>query len=84
LCTHDGPNEMLSQLKLEFVDASTPVTATLNFDGSGRNRNPFPSANRAELEVEWNNHLGSSSDRAGELLAWNDQVTLDPVERIVL
>jgi len=33
LCTHDGPTEMLSQLKLEFVDASAPVTATLNFDG---------------------------------------------------
>jgi hypothetical protein len=33
LCTHDGPNEMLSYLKLEFVNASAPVTATLNFDG---------------------------------------------------
>ena len=33
LCTHDGPTEILSQLKLEFVDASAPVTATLNFDG---------------------------------------------------
>ena len=33
LCTHDGPTEMLSQLKLEFVDASAPVTATFNFDG---------------------------------------------------
>ena len=33
LCTHDGPNEMLSQLNLEFVDASAPVTATFNFDG---------------------------------------------------
>jgi hypothetical protein len=33
LCTHDGPDEMLSYLKLEFVNASAPVTATLNFDG---------------------------------------------------
>ena|SRR5208283_1219517 len=33
LCTHDGPNEMLGYLKLEFVSASAPVTATLNFDG---------------------------------------------------
>jgi hypothetical protein len=33
LCTHDGPNEMLSYLKLEFVNASVPVTATLSFDG---------------------------------------------------
>jgi hypothetical protein len=33
LCTHDGPTEILSQLKLEFVDASAPVTATFNFDG---------------------------------------------------
>ena len=33
LCTHDGPNEMLSYLKLEFFNASAPVTATLNFDG---------------------------------------------------
>ena len=33
LCTHDGPNETLSYLKLEFVNASGPVTATLNFDG---------------------------------------------------
>ena len=33
LCTHDGPNEMLSELNLEFVDASAPVTATFNFDG---------------------------------------------------
>jgi hypothetical protein len=33
LCTHDGPSETLSTLKLEFVSASAPVTATLNFDG---------------------------------------------------
>ena len=33
LCTHDGPNEMLGYLKLEFVNASAPVIATLNFDG---------------------------------------------------
>ncbi len=33
LCTHDGPNEMLSYLKLEFAGALAPVTATLNFDG---------------------------------------------------
>jgi hypothetical protein len=33
LCTHDGPTEILSQLKLVFVDPSAPVTATLNFDG---------------------------------------------------
>ena len=33
LCSHDGPNETLSYLKLEFVNASAPVTATLNFDG---------------------------------------------------
>ena len=33
LCTHDGPTEILSQLKLEFADASAPVTATMSFDG---------------------------------------------------
>ncbi len=33
LCTHDGPNETLSYLKLEFVSLSSPVTATLNLDG---------------------------------------------------
>lgn len=33
LCTHDGPNEMLSHLKLEFVDMSSAITATLDFDG---------------------------------------------------
>ncbi len=33
LCTHNGPDEMLSYLKLEFVNASAPVTATLKFDG---------------------------------------------------
>jgi len=33
LCTHDGPDETLSYLKLEFVGASAPVTATLIFDG---------------------------------------------------
>ena len=33
LCTHAGPNEMMSHLKLEFVRASAPVTATLNLDG---------------------------------------------------
>ena len=33
LCTHVGPNEMLSQLNLEFIDASAPVTSTFNFDG---------------------------------------------------
>jgi hypothetical protein len=32
LCTHDGPNETVSHLKLKFVNASAPVTATLNFD----------------------------------------------------
>ena len=33
LCTHDGPDETLSFLKVEFAGASAPVTATLNFDG---------------------------------------------------
>ncbi len=33
LCTHDGPDKTTSYLKLEFVDLSSPVTATLNFDG---------------------------------------------------
>ena len=33
LCSHDGPNETLSYIKLEFANASAPVTATLNFDG---------------------------------------------------
>ncbi len=33
LCSHDGPNETLSYLKLEFVNASGPVVATLDFDG---------------------------------------------------
>jgi hypothetical protein len=33
LCTHDGPNEILSYLKLEFVNSPALVTATLNFDG---------------------------------------------------
>ena len=33
LCTHDGPNETLSYLKLDFVNMSSPVTATLNLDG---------------------------------------------------
>ncbi|MGP0092795.1 MAG: hypothetical protein ACLPKB_23070 [Xanthobacteraceae bacterium] len=33
LCTHDGPNEMLTHLELEFTNASAPITATLNFDG---------------------------------------------------
>ena len=33
LCTHDGPNEILGYLMLKFVNASAPVTATLNFDG---------------------------------------------------
>ncbi len=33
VCTHDGPVETVSDLKLEFVDMASPVTATLNFDG---------------------------------------------------
>jgi hypothetical protein len=33
LCTHDGPNEMQTHLKLEFINAKAPVAATLNFDG---------------------------------------------------
>src|SRR5260370_16029942 len=33
LCTHNGPNEMLSYLKLQFVNASAPIIATLNFEG---------------------------------------------------
>jgi hypothetical protein len=33
LCTHDGPNETLSHLEVEFVSASAPITARLNFDG---------------------------------------------------
>ena len=31
LCTHDGPNEMLSYLKLEFVNASAPVHCDVEF-----------------------------------------------------
>ena len=33
LCTHAGPNEMLGQLKLRFVDASQKVEARLSYDG---------------------------------------------------
>ena len=33
LCTHDGPNEMLGQLKIQFAGLSHRITATLSFDG---------------------------------------------------
>lgn len=33
LCTHAGPNEMLGQLKIRFVDASQKVEARLSYDG---------------------------------------------------
>jgi hypothetical protein len=33
LCTHDGPNEMLGQLKIQFAGLSHRMTATLSFDG---------------------------------------------------
>jgi hypothetical protein len=33
LCTHDGPNEMLGQLTIQFAGLSHRTTATLSFDG---------------------------------------------------
>jgi hypothetical protein len=33
LCTHNGPDETLGYIKLEFVSTSAPIIATLNFNG---------------------------------------------------
>ena len=33
LCTHEGPNEMLGQLKIQFTRKSAAVAATLSSDG---------------------------------------------------
>jgi hypothetical protein len=33
LCTHDGPNEILGQLTIQFAGRSHRITATLSFDG---------------------------------------------------
>jgi hypothetical protein len=33
LCTHDGPNQMDGQIRLQIAAASARVTATLLFDG---------------------------------------------------
>jgi hypothetical protein len=33
LCTHEGPNETVSQIRIEFVNEAAPVIATLQFDG---------------------------------------------------
>jgi hypothetical protein len=33
LCTHDGPNEMYGQLKIQFVDVSQKVEAILSYEG---------------------------------------------------
>ena len=33
LCTHNGPNESRGEITLQFIDATSPVQATLAFDG---------------------------------------------------
>jgi hypothetical protein len=33
LCTHDGPNEMLGQLKIRFKDLSHKIEASLSYEG---------------------------------------------------
>jgi hypothetical protein len=33
LCTHDGPNEVQGQLKIQFVDLSQVIEATFKYDG---------------------------------------------------
>jgi hypothetical protein len=32
LCTHAGPNEMLGQIKIQFVDLSHEIAATLSYE----------------------------------------------------
>ena len=34
LCTHDGPQESVGEIRLELAEAPSQVTATLDFDGS--------------------------------------------------
>jgi hypothetical protein len=34
LCTHDGPNETVSQIRLRIVNAPSGIAATLVFEGS--------------------------------------------------
>lgn len=33
LCTHDGPDQKDGQIRLQFTDATSRITATLLFDG---------------------------------------------------
>jgi hypothetical protein len=33
LCTHTGPDEMLGRLKIQFVDSSDKIKASLSYDG---------------------------------------------------
>ena len=34
LCTHDGPQESVGEIRLELAEAPSQVTATLDFDGN--------------------------------------------------
>ena len=34
LCTHDGPNETVGEIRFDFDKSSSRITATLDFEGS--------------------------------------------------
>ena len=34
LCTHDGPKEIVGEIRFELAKSSSSITATLDFDGS--------------------------------------------------